>query len=401
MDDKYNTLKNALIIERNDKLLKEFEKLIIEMDREDNDEYLQEYEKYDNMTLTVEKEEEKLNNIIDLINKRVNKQKQYRDDYSYITGEDAYFLIDIMDYEKLPDLEKRLDIVKHYLSIKDRIVNLSLNIKEYNKELKDNPDNRRINTKLNKSSKKINGLLNSLKKEEILELLYEFCIVDSYHVEDVDNNIMLKNILSTNTKKREKKVKIYKKEENVDEIKDISISDKNKVEDKKDIEIKNKKDGNNINISDASIFIIPGDKLEISDSEDVPKKDIEEYVGYNEEKEEDNNNDIVVIEENKDEETENKEEETEEKACEEEKQDDVEPENIEEDYVKQMIPIDMLKIDKIGTVRPVSMMEKLENAQEEEGDLTIPSMGVLDNNNDVTIDSNDFLKNSTKNDKMS
>ena len=86
MDDKYNTLKNALIIERNDKLLKEFEKLIIEMDREDNDEYLQEYEKYNNMALTVEKEEEKLNNIIDLINKRVNKQKQYRDDYSYITG---------------------------------------------------------------------------------------------------------------------------------------------------------------------------------------------------------------------------------------------------------------------------------------------------------------------------
>ena len=66
-----------------------------------------------------------------------------------------------------------------------------------------------------------------------------------------------------------------------------------------------------------------------------------------------------------------------------------------------MIPIDMLKIDKIGTVKPVSMMEKLENAQEEEGDLTIPSMGVLEENNGIDIDSNDFLKNSTKNDKKS
>lgn len=376
MNDRYDTLKNALIIERNDKLLKEFEKLIIEMDREDNDEYLKEYEKYDHMALTVEEEEEKLNNVINLISEREKKQKQYRDDYSYITGEDPYFLIDILDNDKLPDLEKRLDIVKHYLTVKDRIVNLSLNIKEYNKELKDNPDNRRINTKLNKSTKKINGLLNSLRKDDVLELLYEFCIVDSYHEEDVDNNIMLKNILSTNTKKREKKVKKEEKEDN------------------KNIEIKDKKDGNNINIGDASIFIIPGEKLEISDSEDVSKESLDEYVEDKNDEEEKTDNDVVVV-------TENEEVKEEEEKAEQEVSENIDTDEDEEDYVKQMVPIDMLKIDKIGTVRPVSMMEKLENAQEEEGDLTIPSMGVLDNDKGIDIDSNDFLKNSTKNDKIS
>ena len=61
-----------------------------------------------------------------------------------------------------------------------------------------------------------------------------------------------------------------------------------------------------------------------------------------------------------------------------------------------MIPEGMPILSQIGTVKPVSMMEKLEKAQEEEKDLTIPSMGMLENNNTVNIDSNEFLNKEDK-----
>jgi hypothetical protein len=319
-----------LIIEKNDKLLEEFKKLMKSMDKEENDIYSKEYNKYDYMSLTIEEEEEKVSNIVNLIKKREKEHNEYEDDYSYITGEAPDFLTQVLYIDKLKELESRLNTIKDYLSIKDRIVNLSMNIKEYKKELESNKDNRRLQTKLNKSTKKVNDLLNSLKKENILILLYEFCIIDTFDKHKVDNGGMLKNILSSKVKKKENQVKELKKEENL--IKEEPL--------KKEEEVKEE-------ISQEEV---------LTKEEEIPEEE-EKVIEV----------EPVVIEDNTTNDT-------------------------EEDYMKKMIPDGMIVLDQIGTVKPVSMMERLEEAQEEEGDLAIPSMGVLDNQESIEIDSNDYLK---------
>jgi hypothetical protein len=327
--EKYDTLKNALIIEKNDKLLEEFKKLMKAMDKEENDIYSKEYNKYDYMSLTIEEEEEKVSNIVNLIKKREKEHNEYEDDYSYITGEAPDFLTQVLYIDKLKELEIRLNTINEYLAIKDRIVNLSINIKDYKKELESNKDNRRLQTKLNKSTKKVNDLLNSLKKENILILLYEFCIIDTFDKHKVDNGGMLKNILSSKVKKKENQVKELKNEEN-----------KIKEEPLKKEEIVTPKE----------------DKVVEIEKKDVSTKDEERVIEV----------EPVVIEDN----TTN---------------------NEEDDYFKRMIPEGMPILEQIGTVKPVSMLEKLEKAQEEE-DLTIPSMGILNHQDNVEIDSNDYLR---------
>lgn len=344
--EKYNTLKNALIVDANDKLLVEFKKLMIALDKEQNESYSNAYQKYDYMSLTVEEEEEKIANIIDLIKKREQEHNEFEDDYSYITGIAPDFLSQVLYIDRLKELEQRLSTIREYLVIKERIVNLSVNIKDYKRQLAISSDNRRLQTKLNKSTKKVNDLLNSLKKENILILLYEFCIIDTFDKSKVNNGEMLKNILSSKVKKKEEQVKELQKEENkikeerlekVDGLKREALKSSNEEE-----RIVNKED-----VQEKSI--------EVNDKESV-KVDV--YV-----------NDSSS--------------------------------NDDDDYIRRMIPEGMPILEQIGTVRPVSMMERLEKAQEEEKDLTIPSMGMLDNQDSVEIDSNDYLKNTQKSDKIS
>lgn len=352
--ERYNTLKNALIVEKNDKILDEFKKLMMSLDKEQADAYSLEYSKYDYMSLTLEEEEERVSNIVDLIKKRESNHNEFEDDYSYITGETPDFLSQVLYIDKLKDLEQRLNTIKDYLAIKERIVNLSVNIKEYKKEMASNPDNRRLQTKLNKSTKKINDLLNSLKKENILIMLYEFCIIDTFDKDKVNNGEMLKNILSTKVKKKEEQVLELKKEEKK-EIKDNKKAVvKEKVNDKQD-SLTNK-------------------------SKSINK----ELVNNNEQQESNSNYVISDISVN----------------------DNISNDNIkiidksDNDYMKDMIPEGMPMLSQIGTVKPVTMMEKLEKAQKEEGNLTIPSMGMLDNQDVVEIDSNEYLKNDKKSSKI-
>lgn len=339
--ERYNTLKNALIIEKNDKLLGDFKKLMMALDKEQNESYSNNYSKYDYMSLTIEEEEEKVSNIVNLIKQRQKEHNEFEDDYNYITGNAPDFLTQVLNIDRLKDLEQRLVTIKDYLVIKDRIVNLSLNIKEYKKELAKNGDNRRLQTKLNKSTKKVNDLLNSLKKENILILLYEFCIIDTFDKDKVDNGEMLKNILSSKIKKKEKQVKELQQEENKRKEEKVHEVVTNGLEKEED------------NVSINNIGEVKEIENNVSKVEVIIKKD----------------SNINQFE--------------------------------EEDYYKRMIPEGMPRLEQIGTVRPVTMLEKLEKAQEEEKNLVIPAMGVLDNQEVVEIDSNDYVKNNKKIDKTS
>lgn len=338
--DKYDTLKNALIIEKDEKLLEEFKKLMIDMDKEQNNLYEKNYKKYDYMSLTIEEEEDRISNIISLIKERQLEHNLYEDDYNYITGDVPDFLSQILYIEELKEFEQKLDTIKDYLAIKERIVNLSININDYKKELSINSNNRRLNTKLNKSTRKVNDLLKQLKKENILILLYEFCIIDTFDKNKIDNGILLRNILSSDIKKKKKQVQEYEKEES------NTIDDnKAEIEEKlSNVEEKNEDE------ADSNV------KEEVSEDKDsnIESNDLEDV-----------SDDSSTIEES--------------------------------NIISSEIPI----LEHIGTVKPVSMMEKLEKAQKEEDNLTIPSMGILDTDESVKIDSNDFVKNTTKSDKIS
>ena len=118
------------------------------------------------MTTTLEKEEKRLEKLILFIKEIVEKQKNLINDYKKTTGE-IIELSHLKNSENLGAYKERLDLVKKFLTIKKDLSKLLTTPKELN-----NP--------------KIKVLKNKLLKTEMLNLLYEFCLIDSLDIKDID-----------------------------------------------------------------------------------------------------------------------------------------------------------------------------------------------------------------------
>lgn len=290
LKEKYKTIKNALIIEPNEKLLEEYKKLLDQLDSEESKKYLEEYNNYSFMTLTLEEEEERLSNLIKLITERKNSQENFKEDYKYITNTELESLTEIKNQDKLTDFNTRLSNLRLCLNTKQELIE----IRDKRKELTSTSPNNKTAKQLAKLDKKENNLIDRLLDEPILMLLYEFCIIDTFEKDNLNLEELVNNLINSSEIKREKKELV------VEEIK-----------------------------------------------EDQPQETPNE-------------------------------------------------EAKEKDYKSEIIPEDMPILTQIGTVKPVNIMKKLEETQEELNSVNLPSMGLLNNDNKVKLDSNEFIKNSEK-----
>lgn len=174
----YKDIKKKLLRNKSLNLKEDLKNKLIELDYALNEEYERKLETEFPMTTTLEKEEERLENLITFIEEKIKEQKNLINDYKKVTGE-AIELSYIKYTGNLKNYKDRLNNVRKILAIIE-------DLKEITKD-KDN-----IN------DLKLRVVKNRLTKKEFLSLLYEFCLIDNLEIEandiDIDKLIETENI---------------------------------------------------------------------------------------------------------------------------------------------------------------------------------------------------------------
>lgn len=279
LNNEYNELKNQYIVNNSINLKEDLKSKLIELDYEINREYEESVDKNFPMTTTIDKEEKRLENLIKYITEKQEEQKKLTEEYRKLTGK-SIELSHIKHTDKLVEYNKRLDLVKSFLIIKKDLTAALSNVKE--------PDNTKIKV-----------LKNRLMKKEMLTLLYEFCLIDSLDIKDIDVQKIIKEQEETKELPKEQPVKITKPKDDVKQ----------------------------------EIFIEPS----------IVKQPQEIF----EKKEE-------VVEENK-------------------------------------ILTTMPKLDKLGTVTPVSIFETIKEVEEKLPDVIIPTNGLTEESNEIFIETKNYF----------
>lgn len=194
----YNDLKEKYQKNSSVNNKEELKNKLIELDYEFNKEYERELESKITMTTTLDKEKIRLENLIAFVEEKNNEQRKLLNDFKKLTG--LNIELSYLKYsDNVKEFKDRLENIEKYLSIKDEIIKAQ----ESNNE------------------SKIKVLKNKLLKQEILNLLYEFCLVDSLEIEpeNLDINRIIKQeqelneVLDNKQKIKEQKMDLPQKEE--------------------------------------------------------------------------------------------------------------------------------------------------------------------------------------------
>lgn len=194
----YNDLKEKYQKNSSVNNKEELKNKLIELDYEFNKEYEKELESKITMTTTLDKEKIRLENLIAFVEEKNNEQRKLLNDFKKLTG--LNIELSYLKYsDNVKEFKDRLENIEKYLSIKDEIIKAQ----ESNNE------------------SKIKVLKNKLLKQEILNLLYEFCLVDSLEIEpeNLDINRIIKQeqelneVLDNKQKIKEQKIDLPQKEE--------------------------------------------------------------------------------------------------------------------------------------------------------------------------------------------
>ena len=169
----YDELKNKYLKNNSVNLKEEVKNKLIELDYEINREYEEKLNKDFSMTTTLDKEEKRLEKLISFINEKKQEQKRLIDEYEKLTG--LTIELSYLKYsDKLTYYKKRLELVRSFLEIKDE---LTLILKDTN----------------GMNNLKVKSLKNKLMKKDMLNLLYEFCLIDSLDIKDIDVYKIIEN----------------------------------------------------------------------------------------------------------------------------------------------------------------------------------------------------------------
>ncbi len=187
----YNNLKEKYQKNSSINNKEELKNKLIELDYEFNKEYEKELESKITMTTTLDKEKIRLENLIAFVEEKTNEQRKLLNDFKKLTG--LNIELSYLKYsDNVKEFRDRLENIEKYLSIKEEIIKAQ----ESNNE------------------SKIKVLKNKLLKQEILNLLYEFCLVDSLEIEpeNLDINRIIKQeqelneVLDNKQKIKEQKI---------------------------------------------------------------------------------------------------------------------------------------------------------------------------------------------------
>ena len=200
--NEYSELKSICLKDNSLEAKENLKNKLIELDYQINKEYEENLNLRFPMTTTIEKEEARLEGLITYIKKKIEEQKQLIDDYKKITGK-TIELSYLKSSDKLIEYKDRLSLVKKLISLKKDLIKLVNNPKESN-------------------NAKIKVIKNKLLKKEMLNLLYEFCLIDSLDITDINiEKITSQEENKKENPKQENEKNIEKKEQPKEEVKEI------------------------------------------------------------------------------------------------------------------------------------------------------------------------------------
>ena len=160
LQKEYNEIKDKYMKNHSPNLKEDLKNKLIELDYAFNKNYELELDTKFPMTTTLEKEETRLENLINFVELKSKEQKDLMSSYKKATDE-------VIELSYL----KYSDNLKEYRERLNNVVKILALIEEARKE---------------KNETKIKVIKNKLLKKEYLNLLYEFCLIDSLEVNDID-----------------------------------------------------------------------------------------------------------------------------------------------------------------------------------------------------------------------
>ena len=196
LDKKFKILRTSIMlgnIRNREEIMKTYEETAREVDKIKREEYEELLASKQYTTTTLDDEAKRLENLISLIEKRVDERNSFIDDYIKITSNFLDDLPRASMEEKLPELRNRLDNIHEYISNSKQIEDLNKLLREKRNEL----DNKY-------ESKANNEIVNSKLEDELIDEFSKFIANDSYYASlnytDIDEELIKINA-SINEKK--------------------------------------------------------------------------------------------------------------------------------------------------------------------------------------------------------
>lgn len=194
----YGELKDKYLTNNSLETKEELKNKIIELDYEISKEYEEKLKNDFSMTTTLEKEEKRLEELTKFIKETQIEQKNLIEEYKKLTGLNLE-LSYLKDSDKLSRYKQRLDLVKKVLVVINDLTKL-------------------LNIKKDSNNTRVKVLKTRLMKKEVLNLLYEFCLIDNLDIKEIDLNKLIK-IEEKTFQKEEKQLDIEK-------TKEVSVKEK-------------------------------------------------------------------------------------------------------------------------------------------------------------------------------
>lgn len=209
LHNEYEELKNKYLKNKTLNSKEDYKNKLIELDYVFNSEYEKELDANFPMTTTLEKEENRLVKLISYIEEKSLEQRKLASEYKRVTG-DSIELSYLKYSDNVKSYKERLNNVKKIVSVISEIKTL-LNSNDNRKELK---------LKLAK---------NKLMKQELLNLLYEFCLIDNLDIKEIDVEKLIEN------EHIEEKLEEQKEKESVSQSQELSKNDDKVSNNDKDV----------------------------------------------------------------------------------------------------------------------------------------------------------------------
>lgn len=186
LEKKFKILRTSIMlgnVKNSDEMLASFEESAREIDQIKCNLYEELLASRMYTTTSLEEERDRLSELIDFIEKRVNERNDFIDDYIKVTSNFLDGLPSISNEDKLPQYKNRLSTINEYLSNCEEIDKLNNRLKDKRQELEEKYEN-----------KASNELINDKLENELIEEFNKVTSKDEYYSNlnytDIDNELV-------------------------------------------------------------------------------------------------------------------------------------------------------------------------------------------------------------------
>lgn len=189
--DEYENLKTELLLNNKDlKRVEKYRELFKPYYESLKKEYNKKFKKANEMEIALDKEALRLQNLIDIVEARIKEVANLEKEYRKITKE-GLENNDIMGLDRLNDYKEKLKNINIYLETLNEYKEIDSESRELKEELlsSENMDNS-VYKQVKENEKKLDKLYSKVITPEIIAILYEFCIIDTYNLDELDRSMV-------------------------------------------------------------------------------------------------------------------------------------------------------------------------------------------------------------------